>query len=124
MARWLLLPRRMRTTRACLVSFALFAWSCGNAKLVVDGGGEGPDALDDDSYGITYYVPGDGGDPDQSDRPTDAASPGAGAPGAGACDPIGAWDCVTPAVPSGPDAAHPTRIVGAGYQDGCAEPPE
>jgi len=154
----------MRTTRACLVSFALFAWSCGNAKLVVDGGGEGPDALDDDSYGITYYVRADGGDPDQCDGRTDAAYPGSGAaqpcawahpfhalppggqpriaggdrviiaagdyrmgvgaPGAGACDPIGAWDCVTPAVPSGPDAAHPTRIVGAGYQDGCAEPPE
>ena len=29
-----------------------------------------------------------------------------------------------PPIPSGPDAAHPTRILGAGWDTGCADPPE
>ncbi len=34
------------------------------------------------------------------------------------------WDCHTCVVPSVPDAAHPTRILGAGSDQGCADPPE
>lgn len=34
------------------------------------------------------------------------------------------WDCHMCAVPSGPDAAHPTRILGAGWDQGCPDPPE
>lgn len=34
------------------------------------------------------------------------------------------WDCRTCPVPSGPDAAHPTRILGAGWNQGCDDPPE
>ncbi len=49
---------------------------------------------------------------------------GYGAPGADSCDQDGAWDCVMPPLPSGPDAAHPTRILGAGWDSGCANPPE
>lgn len=49
---------------------------------------------------------------------------GVGAPGAEGCDPGGSWDCRMPPVPSGPDAGHATRIVGAGHQTGCADPPE
>jgi hypothetical protein len=49
---------------------------------------------------------------------------GYGAPGADNCYADGAFDCHMPPVPSGPDAAHPTRIVGAGWDSGCANPPE
>lgn len=49
---------------------------------------------------------------------------GAGAPGAGACDADAPWDCHVPPLPSGPDAAHPTRMLGAGWDTSCASPPE
>jgi len=52
---------------------------------------------------------------------------GLGAPGADndeVCDADYPWDCVMPPLPSGLDAAHPTRILGAGWQDGCPAPPE
>ncbi len=49
---------------------------------------------------------------------------GYGAPGAGNCDAAGAYDCIMPPVPSGPDAAHRTRILGAGWNTGCAYPPQ
>jgi hypothetical protein len=35
-----------------------------------------------------------------------------------------AGDCHLPPIPSGPDAAHPTRILGAGWDTGCSDPPE
>lgn len=34
------------------------------------------------------------------------------------------WDCMMPAIPSGPSATQPTRILGAGYATGCAAKPE
>jgi len=37
---------------------------------------------------------------------------GYAAPGAEACDAGGAFDCLMSPIPSGPDAAHPTRILG------------
>ncbi len=37
---------------------------------------------------------------------------GYGAPGADACDAAGAFDCLMSPIPGGPDAAHPTRILG------------
>jgi len=49
---------------------------------------------------------------------------GFGAPGAGKCDYEGSYECHMPPIPSGPDAAHPTRILGAGWDSGCANPPE
>ena len=49
---------------------------------------------------------------------------GYGAPGADACDSAYPWDCHLPPLPSGPDAAHPTRLLGAGWDDGCTDPPE
>jgi hypothetical protein len=49
---------------------------------------------------------------------------GFGAPGADACDEAGSFDCVMLPVPSGPDAAHPTRLLGAGWDGGCSDPPE
>ena len=50
---------------------------------------------------------------------------GYGAPGAEACDdPGGAFDCLMPPIPSGPSPANPTRILGAGWDSGCANPPE
>jgi hypothetical protein len=49
---------------------------------------------------------------------------GFGAPGADVCDEGGSFDCHMAPVPSGPDAAHPTRILGAGWQNGCRRPPE
>ncbi len=52
---------------------------------------------------------------------------GLGAPGAenpNVCDAEYPWDCVMPPVPSGPDSEHPTRILGAGWDAGCPNPPE
>lgn len=49
---------------------------------------------------------------------------GYGAPGAENCDANGAFDCLMPPLPSGPDPAHPTRLLGAGWAAGCANPPE
>jgi hypothetical protein len=49
---------------------------------------------------------------------------GVGAAGAEACDPDGAWDCHMPPLPSGPDPAHPTRLLGAGWDTGCTTSPE
>ena len=49
---------------------------------------------------------------------------GYGAPNTGWCDPEGAFDCVLPPLPSGPDAQNPTRLLGAGHDSGCTDPPE
>lgn len=49
---------------------------------------------------------------------------GYGAPGAENCDYEASYGCLMPALPSGPDPAHPTRLVGAGWDKGCANPPE
>jgi hypothetical protein len=52
---------------------------------------------------------------------------GYGAPGADdpdACYPEGAYECHMAPIPSGPDPAHPTRLLGAGWDAGCADPPE
>jgi len=49
---------------------------------------------------------------------------GYGAPGAESCSADGAWDCFMPPLPSGPDAAHPTRVFGAGHASGCSSRPE
>ncbi len=53
---------------------------------------------------------------------------GFGAPGAdqdpGACSQEGTWDCTLGRLPSGPDAGHPTRLIGAGAGSGCGNPPE
>lgn len=50
---------------------------------------------------------------------------GYGAPNtSGWCDKDYPYDCVLPPLPSGPDAAHPTRILGKGWNSGCSDPPE
>ncbi|HSI56838.1 MAG TPA: right-handed parallel beta-helix repeat-containing protein [Ideonella sp.] len=49
---------------------------------------------------------------------------GFGAPGADRCSLDWPWDCVLSPLPSGPDAAHPTRIVGAGFDAGCPAAPQ
>ncbi len=49
---------------------------------------------------------------------------GFGAPGADTCDAGGSFGCTMPPIPSGPDAAHPTSILGAGWDLGCSSPPE
>jgi hypothetical protein len=48
---------------------------------------------------------------------------GYGAPGAEACYADGAFDCFMPPIPSGPDASHPTRILGAGWDSQCPAAP-
>lgn len=45
---------------------------------------------------------------------------GYGAPGTELCSRDYPWDCTMPPIPSGPDAQHPTRLLGAD----CAHPPE
>jgi hypothetical protein len=49
---------------------------------------------------------------------------GFGAPGADNCNEAGSIGCSMPPIPSGPDADHPTRILGAGWDSNCADPPE
>jgi hypothetical protein len=49
---------------------------------------------------------------------------GLGAPDTDNCYPEGAFGCIMPPIPSGPDSAHPTRLVGAGWNTGCTHPPE
>jgi len=49
---------------------------------------------------------------------------GYGAPGTQACDEEGSYGCHMPPIPSGPDANHPTRILGSGWDSGCTNPPE
>jgi hypothetical protein len=49
---------------------------------------------------------------------------GFGAPNTEWCDAAGAYECHLPPLPSGPDPSHPTRILGAGWEQGCANPPE
>lgn len=49
---------------------------------------------------------------------------GYGAPGSDACEEAGSFDCVMPAIPSGPDVSRPTRVLGAGWDTGCGDPPE
>jgi len=34
------------------------------------------------------------------------------------------WGCIMAPIPSGPDPGHPTRILGSGWDTGCASPPE
>ncbi len=49
---------------------------------------------------------------------------GYGAPGTGSCWASGSYECYLATIPSGPDAAHPTRIYGAGWDQGCPSAPE
>jgi hypothetical protein len=48
---------------------------------------------------------------------------GFGAPGADGCSADYPWACTMAPLPSGPDAAHPTRLLGAGWDAGCPDPP-
>ena len=70
-----------------------------------------------------------GGSPRIAGGDTVIIAPGAymlgyGAPGADDCSADGAFDCYMPPLPSGPDPTHPTRLVGAGWDTGCASPPQ
>ncbi len=49
---------------------------------------------------------------------------GYGAPGADNCSSDYPWGCHMPPIPSGPDPAPPTRILGAGWNTGSPSPPE
>ena len=49
---------------------------------------------------------------------------GYGAPGADMCETDYSWDCHMSPVPSGLDPTQPTRILGEGWDSGCAQPPE
>lgn len=50
---------------------------------------------------------------------------GVGAPaGAENCNAAYPWDCYMPALPSGPSASQPTRLLGRGHDTGCAAAPE
>ena len=49
---------------------------------------------------------------------------GIGAAGSGNCSQDSPWDCYMLSIPSGPDAAHPTRVVGEMAEAGCTAKPE
>jgi hypothetical protein len=49
---------------------------------------------------------------------------GFGAPGVDNCEYEGSYECSMAPIPSGPDVAHPTRILGQGWDSGCSAPPE
>ncbi|MCX6356847.1 MAG: hypothetical protein NT045_03060, partial [Candidatus Aureabacteria bacterium] len=70
-----------------------------------------------------------GGQPRMAGGDTLIVAPGSymmgyGAPETGNCSSDYPWDCYMPPIPGGPDPAHPTRILGRGYNDGCGNPPE
>jgi PKD domain len=50
---------------------------------------------------------------------------GLGAPaGTNGCSKDFPWDCSMQDVPSGPDSAHPTQILGEGHDSGCSQAPQ
>ena len=49
---------------------------------------------------------------------------GYAAPATSECEADGAFDCHMPPIPSGPSPQQPTRILGAGWNTGCAAAPE
>lgn len=49
---------------------------------------------------------------------------GYGAPGAGNCEADWPYECTMPPIPAGPSPSQPTRILGQGWDGGCANPPE
>lgn len=49
---------------------------------------------------------------------------GYGAPNTSWCDLTSTYDCHLPALPSGPSIAAPTRIIGVGWNSGCASKPQ
>ncbi|MBU0733433.1 MAG: right-handed parallel beta-helix repeat-containing protein [Proteobacteria bacterium] len=49
---------------------------------------------------------------------------GIDAPNTGWCEAEWAYNCHLPPLPSGPSPDNPTRIVGAGWDQGCTDPPE
>ena len=49
---------------------------------------------------------------------------GINAPATEDCEAGGSFDCIMSPIPSGLDAQHPTRILGAGWDAGCPDPPE
>lgn len=49
---------------------------------------------------------------------------GIGAPATANCEADYAWDCHMPAIPSGLGPSQRTRILGRGWNSGCADPPE
>ena len=49
---------------------------------------------------------------------------GLGAPGAEACTSGIAYACTMAPLPSGPSPQQPTRVLGAGFDSGCAKPPQ
>ena len=52
---------------------------------------------------------------------------GFGAPnatGSNTCHPSWPYDCFMRPIPSGPDAVHPTRILGKGWDTGCKNQPQ
>jgi hypothetical protein len=61
--------------------------------------------IDSGSYMVGYGAP----EADQEEEPCSRDYP---------------WDCHASPIPSGPDSSHPTRILGAGWDTGCANPPE
>lgn len=83
------------------------------------------------AWGHPFFALPPGGQPRIAGGDTLLIRPGSymlgyGAPGASTCSSYYPWDCTMPAVPSGPDADHPTRVLGGlGAEAGvCASPPE
>lgn len=49
---------------------------------------------------------------------------GVGAPNSLSCNAAWGYDCTLPPIPSGPDAAHPTKIYGKGWDTKATSPPQ
>ncbi len=49
---------------------------------------------------------------------------GYGAPSSSNCNQNWSWECHMAAIPSGPSPSQPTRILGAGHDQGCTQPPQ
>jgi len=49
---------------------------------------------------------------------------GFGSPNTGWCSTESTWDCYLPPLPSGTSPQNPTKLLGVGWNSGCANPPE
>lgn len=91
------------TAQACAYNHP--AWALG--ALGTSGSMTGGDTLiiDDNSGAATYQI-------------------GIGMPNTQGCTSGASQNCVLNSPPSGPDSAHPTRILGSAYTSGCATKPQ
>ena len=119
------LPLRAQTTYYVRPDGGSFSQCTGLVNAAYPGTGSGQDC----AWNHPFQALPPGGSPRISGGETLLIGSGSyrmgyGAPGTEACDAEGAYECHMPALPSGPDSSHPTRLLGEGWNSGCGAAPE